>query len=314
MDFVFDAHNERLFTLGRSLFATILRRDSNDAATWKHRAETFDRHGLLSFLQESPLWKPRELHVDQSQLDDVRYRRRLVHKLKAPHPGKWMQFTLRIDRERLQRDDKYINDMATVLSYKWTLKLTPADPVAALALPHQDVESLTFCLDRMGLHQSDAKAVSDVVIRLMAERLVDANPRYQAVVAGMKESFAQIRADVEPAIKAICDEVLADAAARISENAAETNAKFDALSEEIRKDFEAQRARTQAVLDANKPSGLSPEEEFRQAVLRREAEFRAANRMSPRAKRWLWIFGAAVAGAIAFFLEVEGTTLVDVLF
>lgn len=313
MDRVYDAAFERLFSLGRDLFATILRRDSNDVVEWKHRAESFNRHGLLSFLEESPLWKPRELHVDQEQLEDPRYRRGLIRKLKAPHPGKWTRITLRIDRERLHRDEKYLQEMAAILSYKWTLKLTPADPVDALVLPHQDVDSLTYCLDRMGMHQSDVKGVAAVVMRTIAERLVDANPRYQALVAEMRAAFAEVRADVEPKISAICAEVLADAKASIDETAKAALVKFDALSEEIRKDFAAQKARTQAVLDENKPSGLSPEEEFRQAVLKREREHREANRMSRKAKTILWALGLAAATAGAFFLEVNGTTLVEVL-
>jgi hypothetical protein len=316
MDRVFDAYTERLFSLGRNLFATILRRDSNDVAMWKHRTETFNRHGLLSFLEESPFWKPRELHVDQSRLEDVRYRRSLVRKLKAPHPGKWTRITLRIDRERLLNgDEKYLAEMAAILSYKWALKLTPVvDPADALALPHLDVDTLTHCLDKMGNHQSDAKGVASVVMRAMAERLVDENPRFQATMAEMRAAFAQIRADIEPVIKAVCDEVREEAAARFSEIAAETSAKFDSLSEASRKDFAAQKARSEAVLDENKPSGLTPEEEFRQAVKRREAEHREANRLSPRAKRWLWGLGSALFGAGAYFVEVNGTTLVEVLF
>lgn len=312
MDVVINADFERLYNLGRNLFATILLRDSTTAEDWNRRTETFDRHGLTSFLTEAPFYKPRELPVDQERLGDVRYRKQLIRKLKAPHPSKWTSFRLQIDRDKLREDD-YLQKMAAVLAYKWTQKLANADEMSALVLPHQDVETLTDCLDRMGLHQSDAKGVADHVMRTMAERLVDANERFKAVMAEMRARFAEVRADLEPAIKAICDEYRTAELARINEATDAAMVKFDRLSEEVREDFAAQKARTQAVLDENAPSGLTPEEEFRIAVKKAERERKAANRLSRKAKAMLWALAAAATTAGAFFLEVNGTTLVEVL-
>jgi hypothetical protein len=303
---------DHLFTVGSSLFAAVLLRDSQDNETWKKRNETFYKHGLLSFLKES-IFKPKVIELDESKLDDVRYRRKLIRQLKAPRPGKWQEVRLTIDPGRL-KESAYLEQMAAILAYKWALKLLPAEePQSLLALAHLDEESLTYCLDNMGKHQSTAETVAARVLRTIAERLVDANPRFQAAVASIRHTAAEARDEFLRSFGEFSSQLIAEHKVASEAITAESNARFDALSAEIAADFARQAAQTQAVLDANAPSGLSPQEEFRRDVLRREKEFRDANRMSPRGKFFAWTLTIAAAVALAFFLEVDGTTLVEAL-
>lgn len=303
---------EHLFDLGRNLFATILVRDSQDANTWNHRAETFSRHGLVHFITEAQ-FKPKEIEIDRSRLDDSRYRRHLIRQLKAPRPGKYRTVKLFIDRERLTSDVVYLHQIAAVLSYKWTHKLKTDNPVWHLMLKHQDVETLTHCLERMGLHQSEPELVSDNVLRTIVERELDNSPGYLKCVEGFRAAVAPVRAEFERNVKAIAADALAHARADSEEIAEVASMRFARLSEVIRNDFAAQAAGTDAVLAECKPSGLSPEEEFRQTVLEREREWREQNKLSRKAKLLIGATMAGLAALAAKFVEFNGVTLVETL-
>lgn len=303
-----EAYENALFDLCRILFASILLRDAKADETWSQRIKTFDYNGLLSFLVPSPFAKA-PLEVDQSRLEDPRYRRHLVRKLKAPRPGKHASVRVAIKREELS-NSAYLADICKLLAYKWVSKLLPdTDWTEKLLLLKQDERSLTYALDTMRMHQSDGKRVARLVLRLTAEEILDGNTRMQEVLANMKAETTRVVADVSARIAQINSAMFVEATAAIARITADTGAQCDAYIELIRKDAAAARARTDKVLAECAPDP-DPEASWRRTMEARERERKLANRRGNR----LWCaFFLMIFVVLALHAEIGGFRAVDYL-
>lgn len=186
----------------------LVRRDAQTPEAWKNRADRIKIHGLLNFKTPSR-HKPKEIVMDAERLDDPRYRRSMVRKLQAPRPGKWNYHNIEVDRNRLLTDETYFADMVKVMSYRWLEALLPInDATDALVLLKLDMASLEFCMDKLGPHQISSWLVAGVMLRNMAEELVDNNPRYLAAVASIREAAADARKTLVEAMAVIREDVL----------------------------------------------------------------------------------------------------------
>ena len=306
-----EAYENACFTLSQYLFAAVLQRDSQDPESWKRRIKTFEVNGLLSFLVESPV-KARPIEVDESRLEDPRYRRHLVRKLRAPRPGKHMSVHVVIDRGRLT-EPQYLADMSKLLAYRWTVKMLPVEsPLDKILLLKQDVGTLTRALDTMQMHQSDGKSVAGLIMRMLADDLVDNNETMKAVIARMESEFAVMRAEFSASIRATTEEILAEAKVRFAEIVAQANATADRHIEEIKKEAAESQARTDQVL-AECAADADPEESWRKAMEEAERKRKEANRLSPRTRLFLIGAGIVVSTLAAFHLDVDGVTAVEAI-
>ncbi|HEY9869195.1 MAG TPA: hypothetical protein V6D08_08515 [Candidatus Obscuribacterales bacterium] len=303
-----EAYENALFDLSRFLFSAILVRDAADDELWSQRVQTLEHNGLLSFLLPSP-FKAAPIEVDESRLEDARYRRHLVRKLKAPRPGKHVSVRVAIKRDELS-NAAYLADICKLLAYKWVSKLLPdTDWTEKLLLLKQDERILTRALDTMRMHQSDGKRVAQLVMRLTAEEILDGNTRMQEIVSSMKAESARVVADVSARIAQMNSGVLAEATAAIARITADAGRQCDAYLEVIRRDAEAARARTDKVLSECAPDP-DPEASWRRAMEARERERKLANRRGNR----LWCaFFLVIFGVLALHAEFGGFRAIDYL-
>ena len=205
----------------------LIRRDAQTPEVWTHRAARIKIHGLLNFKTPSR-HKPKEIVIEQDRMDDVRYRRSLVRKLKAPRPGKWNYHNVDLDRNRLLTDETYLTDMVKVMSYRWVEALLPInDPSDAIVLLKQDAGTLEFCLDRLGPHQVSSWMVAGVMMRRMAEELVDKNELFLAGVASIRKVADEERAKLADCIKQLREETLVNAGKAFDGIAANACAEAD---------------------------------------------------------------------------------------
>lgn len=297
---------ESLFEHCRTLFTSIIRAADESDAAWKKRMDTFSRLGLLSFRVPSPI-TPKPLEIDESKLDDPRYRRYLIRKLKAPRPSKFANVTVVIDRSRLS-DDHYVGQMTTLLSSKWTgLVLQDADDVARFLLLKLDEKVLTHCLDKFGLHQVSGETVAKEMLRLAAEEAIDNNETYKRCVAEIRQAGSKARDDFKAAIEPVIKETLSDFNESMDLYLAGVNARADAAIAEIRARQKASSERTERILEEERAAmAIDRDVAFREAVKRREEEYRAS--ISPTEK-WIWrsVFGGFTS-VVFFFMEIEGVT------
>lgn len=252
---------------------------------------------------------PAPLEIDQSRLEDPRYRHHLVRKLKAPRPSKHVSVRVAIKREELS-NAAYLADICKLLAYKWVSKLLPdTDWTEKLLLLKQDERILTYALDTMRMHESDGRRVARLVMRLTAEKILDGNTRMQEVLAKMKDETTRVVADSSARIAQINSEIVAEATAAIARITADTGAQCDAYIEVIRKDAEAARARTDKVL-AECAHDPDPEASWRRTMEARERERKLGNRRGNR----LWCaFFLVIFVVLALYADMGGSRAIDYL-
>lgn len=304
---------EAVLDLSHRLFVEVLTNASKSDSLWKHRIETFERINLLDFVTPSPI-KPKPIEFDESRLDDVRYRRMLVRKLQAPRPSKWARHKLPIYKDRID-DPEYRDQIAKVLAYKWVSVLQPFDGVSnPFPLLKVDVKELELLLDHARLNTISAEWCTAVLMKSLAERLVEENPRYKAIEAEMRRKGAEVRADLQKSLKVIGDETMAATRQSLASINDRISLKAELAIAEIRHNLEESRKRSEAALLEH---GLDPnedrEETFRLAVRQREAKMKEERRARWRKKPfWVRMLPAAsilaAKAAIFFALEINGAT------
>lgn len=303
---------EALFALSLDIFTAMLRRDSVCESLWKTRVARLKTHGLLTFVSESS-FKPKEITVESERLDDPRYRRLLIRQLKAPRPSKWVQNEIHIDRTRLATDEDYLDKMAKLVAYKWTKKLLPVDSaVTALLLLKQDLTSVGACLDSMGNHQSDAESVGEHKMRAMVEEELDKNETFNLLCAEIRATGKAAREKFSAEMAEFKSKLLADFAANTEANMAKARALCDEHENAIRERIAATAERSKEVLEAS--ACRDPEIEWREQLAEADRKHRENRpKMGILAKSLIGLAVVAVAGVLAFHLEVAGVTPVEAL-
>lgn len=261
----------------------ILRKSAHDENTWEHLSERVRIHGLLN-LKTPSRFKPAELHIEQDKLDDVRYRRSLIRKLKAPRPCKWVYHNVAIDRGRVLDDENYLNDMAKVLAHRWVAALLPVSKASTcLILLKMDAWTVEHCLYRLGPHQMDGDAVALLMLHLAANEALNRNPTFAKVKAELEIECAKIRHEFEHFTRALAKEHLRSFDASMKETLAHVNAEADKALASARAELSSTANACQTALDAA-PTG-DVEALWREQLAKRDEERRAKSTLRRFARR-----------------------------
>jgi len=238
-----------LFPICKTLFDTILLRSSKDDSLWNHRIESFRKLSMLEFLVPSA-FKPKPYDIDEERLEDARYRRQTIRKLKAPRPGKWSRQFLHIDQSRMP-DEGYRSDIASVLAYRFMLLLTPLSDELHVVLPllKMSAEEIEYALDALALNTLDSVNMAKLLLTRLANQLVDANPTFQKVQSELKSEIKAVGDDLRASMKEIADKHRAEFGATLDAILFDVRRTADEAIAGIKERMGESAKRTQAVLD-----------------------------------------------------------------
>ena len=327
--------DEIFMDLHRPLFESVLLNASGDEQRWAHRVKTFESCGLLDFHTASTL-KPKPV-IDQyyedadgkrtytfsdEQLEQPRFKSRLVRKLKALRPSKWTRHRLQLHRDRVA-DPKYREDIAKVLAYKWVGHLEP-QALDVMYMRLMDPAALEYCLDKFSMNEICSENVNDYLLRRFADDLLDNNEEFQALLQRMRDEMAPIREQCMAEIREITARCLAESQAAMDAIAAQARERCDIAIAEIRaRAAEAEARHAKFMAENVRPEDEDPEESFRQSVNARIARRNAAIKRLARMRRrkplgFMWWLGSrlfilGIPVALACFMEFgeDGVTLVE---
>lgn len=262
-----------LFPVCEQLFNSVLVRASKDDSLWNHRLESLRKLSMLEFLVPSQ-FKPKPYDIEEERLEDSRYRRQVIRKLKAPRPGKWSRQFLHIERNRMD-DDKYRSDMASVLAYRFMLLLSPVSEELHVVLPliKMSVEEIEYALDSLALNTLDSVSVAKLLLTRLANQLVDANPTFQKVQAELKAEFKAVGDELRASLKEIADKHRAEFGAALDSILHDVRKNADETIAGIKQRLGESAKRTQAVLDEEEryqKENSDPQIAFYNAVKKRE--------------------------------------------
>jgi len=311
-----DKYTEALYEAFLVSFSAALSSAAVDDAKWKRLIPSLNDLTLLDFHMPSP-FKPEPLNVDESRLDDVRYRRHLIRKLKAPRPGKWVRHKLDIDRRRIV-DGDYREKMAKVLAYRFVQLLLPVDSFeVVLPVIKLGAGDLEYLLQNLRLNDLSARRVSDLLMKRLAHSLIDESEKFQEVSRMIRARGAEARERLTIELYRIRQEVMESFSVKMSEVQAHASRVADQAIDEMRARSAEQSARTAQVLAEAAVDPLEDREAtFREAVLASEAARRQERReAAARQPLWLKLLKRAgvVAGGyvVAFHVKFKGLTLVE---
>lgn len=328
---------EILMDLHQPLFEHVLINASMSEKRWSHRVKTFESLGLLDFHTASTL-KPRPVFdqfvedengeriyvFSEKQLEVPNWQHRLVRKLRAPRPSQLTRHRLPLHRDQVN-DDKYRQDIAKVLAYKWALNLELGHmDIAFMRL--MDVVALEHLLDTFRLSDISAKNINSFLLHRLVNQLFDKSEKLEARFNSMKEKIALVQEQAVKDMQLRCAEILAESRLASDAILAETQAQYDAAIAANRK-READDAALYAKTLAERAlrDDEDPEESFRRAVGKRLARQKAARkRLAQRKRRHPtgFVFWAASRLALvgvplflAFHLKMgsSGVTLVELI-
>ncbi|MDZ4837642.1 MAG: hypothetical protein SGJ27_27975 [Candidatus Melainabacteria bacterium] len=327
--------DEVFMDLHRPLFESVLLSASGDEKRWAHRVKTFESSGLLDFQTASTL-KPKpviEQFVEdadgermylfgEKQLDQPRWKNRLIRKLKAPRPSKWMRYRLPLHRDKVS-DPQYRQDIAKVLAFKWVGHLKPQD-MDIMYMRLMDAEALEHCLDKFNLISLTPDNLNDYLLRRFANELLDKNEEFNALIARMQAEFVPIREQVMAEIREITAKYRAESQAAMDAIAEEARLRADTAIAEIQARAAVNKASYERFLAENaSKSDEDPQVAFRRTVdasiARRNAAIKRLGRMrrrKPLGFMWWAASRLAILGipvALAMFMEFgeDGTTIVE---
>lgn len=297
-------------------FDALLQSQSVDRATFKRFTDVLERYSLLTVRQESQ-FKPKEIELDQNKLDDARYRRNLIRKLKAPRPSKYVYHTLRIDIDRVAETD-YRHAFAVFIGEGVARRLGDIGQIEAGVISQISPQALLRFLESHKAYEIDARIMHDYLMRTLAQEAIDNSPAFQNACRMIKAAADSARATFQEQWGAFCDQLRAEHAAASAVTLASINARADGYIAEIRAKqavrLEAERLeREEAERIALANAGKTEQDLFYESVIKREKEWRQANRLSKKARAVVWTLAIATGGLLAAFLQVDGTTLVDVV-
>lgn len=307
------AFAEQLLTSCRGLFSTILLADAGSEGTWNARLDTLRKHSLLTVKMPSPI-QPKPIEIDQDRLaTDSLYRKRIGKKLAAPRPSPWTYVNLRVDRMRFLDDDAYRTEVCNYVAARWAEKLLTSDHVEQLVVLKLTRAQLLHCLDHLGLHQISSSNLQDVVMRQMAEELVDKNPRFLAIQADLKAACQKVREETMTAVRAETAKFRLERLQEIDAAKLQLDKRCAEALESIRERLAASSDGSAQELAASSEP-VDPEVEWQQSLAEHARAYKEANKWSPGARLLVTLASVAVAGAITLFAEVDGVSLAELIF
>lgn len=262
-----------LFQLSQSLFDTILLRASKDDSIWNHRIESFRKLSMLEFLVPSA-FKPKPYDIEEDRLEDSRYRRQVIRKLKAPRPSKWSRNFLHIDQTRM-KDEKYRSDIASVLAYRFMLLLTPLSEELHVVLPllKMSAEEIEYALDALALNTLDSVNMAKLLLQRLANQLVDRNPTFVKVQSKLKLEIKAVGDELRASMKEITDKHRAEFGATLEAILSDVRRTADEAIAGIKERLGESSRRTQEILDEEaryQRENSDPQASFYREVRKRE--------------------------------------------
>lgn len=253
-------------------FDSMLEHSSKNSKNWEMLQERLKIHGLLSFSSQSP-HKPKEIELDPERLDDPRYRRQLVRKLKARRPGKFQYHTFAIDRTRIATENDYRETVATFLGGRFVASFFPLSSGAASLVVWNHTDLAIGVGLGLGPHQISGDVVAAKILRHWAERFVEQNETYRRVELEIRAAARDVRVKLMAESAAISNEHLAAHRASLDAITGDANRRFDEVLATALAGINATADRCQAVLDAS-PKG-DQETLWRAELARRDEERKA---------------------------------------
>lgn len=192
-------------------FCDLLQQCADDDRLWKLTQAGIARHGLLN---ETILREGSNVPVVETErLDDWRYRHRLARQLRRPQGRNYWSVTIPLDRSRL-KDNEYLVHMASILGYKWMLKLDPERSriETRLTLLKTDAALLAGCLNRLSRHQSTAESVGAYIMHTFAQEEID-----RVLGEQIEHAFDDVVRQIEERLDAAFDAIAADTRSQFEE-------------------------------------------------------------------------------------------------
>jgi hypothetical protein len=290
-------------------FRALLLTNINDESGFAQLHDLLKRQGLTTFRQPSP-FKAREIEFDKSQIEDGRYRRRLIKQLAAPRPGNWVYVHLEIERAQLV-ENSYLETISRLLALVLSEKIGSFESEVDWLITSKlmSPETLQRLLHELRPCDFDASTVAASTLRQEVEHSLDANPDFVRCIEQIKTVGQAAREDFLASMATVRSDVQARFYSASEAIVAKAGASCDSFIAELRR----QQAEREEEERANQvvSSNLSPEQEFRAAILKREADYREANKLSTRAKAMWSIVAVAGTAVLSHFLEINGATVVE---
>jgi hypothetical protein len=298
----------------QTVFSSLLDKARLDDGLLSRVAEYLKKFNLLVVREESQ-FKAKEVIVDNSRLNDARYRRQVIRQLKAARPSRFTYYDLPVDSARLAMDD-YRQALVEFLTTLTCQRLADAGMDQTMVIRTVNADLFFKFLEEKKQFELTPQILADYVLNNMCERLIDNNPRFQEICrtirATAEDARNVLRAEMAVATEAMTREfdasmavVLDDIGRQCDAHIAEIHARQAERAEEERR-----AAAIKAEEDARN-FGKSEQQLFAESVRRREREYREANRMTPFWRNVTWLTVIAAAAAIAAFAESDGVTLLE---
>jgi len=310
------AIEKKLGPVFHRLYTGLLCKARSDDSFLVTLREYLKKFSLLT-VREKSNFKPKEITFDAAQLDDVVYRRRLIRQLKAPRPSAYVYHTLPVDAERLAMQP-YFEALTDFIVRATCERLSEARPDEVLIIAGLSEEALFDFLKQRHLFEMTPANLSAHVMHHLCHRVIEENPHFQAACAMIREAGTAAREQLRSEMAVYNTASLAEFNARMDEISAEAAASCDAFIAELHRQAE-ERAAIKRAEDAAKAEedarnfGKTEQQLFFESVKRREREYRKNNKMHPLLKAVYWGGGIALAVGLAFFAEVDGVTLPQLL-
>lgn len=312
--------NNTLVPVFQNAFQTLLDQARHDSVFHGKLKQALKKFDLLTYRQFSP-FKPREIHVDQEQLADSRYRRRLIRELKAPRPSPWVYHTLSMEQKELfsgKDNNEYLVALSQYMAENATGRLGEVSNQDALIISRMEAMDLFHFLDRFKRFELTGEDLSKFVLHELCQRIIDENPRYQEAVAMIADAAEEARTRLREEMKPVVDAAIADCSRRLAEISAEVGSRADAFIAKLKQE-QAERQERQRLEEEEKErlaalnAGKSEEQIFAEAVKKRELAYRQANPTHPAVKVLLWGGAILLALGFALFGEVNGVPVPELL-
>ncbi len=312
--------NDKLVPVFQNAFQHLLDQARNDDTFHGKLKQALKKFDLLTYRQFSP-FKPREIHVDQEQLADSRYRRRLIRELKAPRPSPWVYHTLSMEQKELfsgKDNNEYLIALAQYMAQNAAARLGQVSAQDALVITRMEAMDLFHFLHRFKRFELTGEDLSKFLLHELCQRIIDENPRYQAAVAMIADAAEEARTRLREEMKPVVDAAMSDFSRRMAEISAEAGSRADAFIAKL-KQQQAERQERQRLEEEEQQrlaalnAGKSEEQIFAEAVKKRELAYRQANPTHPAVKVLLWGGAVLLAVGFALFGEVNGVPVLEYL-
>lgn len=314
------ALNDKLVPVFQHALQELLSQARTDVVFHSRLKAALKKFNLLSYRQLSP-FKPKEIQVDQEKLADSRYRRSLIRQLKAPRPSPYVNHTFSMEPAELfsgKDQYEYLRALSHYMAQIAASRLGETQNHQALIITRLTADDLLTFLESRKLYELTAEHLSHYILSQLCQRVIEENPRYQAAVAMITQAGKEARERFLAQSRAIREESMQDLNKSLEVITADVNRRVDEYLSRLAKEqavrqaqekLEADKRAEEAALNA----GKSEEQIFAESVKKAEIAYRKANPTHIAVKLVYWAGAIALAVGFAFFGEVGGVPVPELL-